>query len=99
MAEVTDQSGEGTLYDTDDNELATVAYRVRPISPPESGLDEWGGELFFPDSTMMVEPGMYVLALYDGTRVDIDIAPIGSADGDPRHVEFTGVGTFGRRVF
>jgi hypothetical protein len=98
MADVPDQTGEGTLYDTDDNELATVAYVVRPISTPMSDSGEWGGELEFPDSTVNVEPGRYVLSLSDGTLVDIDIAPLGSADGDPRRVEFTGVGTFGRQI-
>lgn len=98
MAEVPDQTGEGTLYDIDDNELATVTYLVRSISTPEGDLGGWGGELVFPDSTVTVEPGRYVLSLSDGTLVDIDIAPLGSAGGDPRRVEFSGVGTFGRQV-
>jgi hypothetical protein len=99
MAEVTEQSGEGTLFDTDDNELASVAYRVRPFSIEESGQSDWGGEISLPDSTMTIEPGMYILTLDDGTPVDIDVAPLGSVDGDARHFEFTGVGAFGRRFY
>jgi hypothetical protein len=98
MADVRQQTGEGTLYDTDDNELATVAYRVAPISPEGADVHEWGGEIFFPDSTMVVEPGLYVLALEDGTQMDIDVAPPGAAGGDSSTLEFTGVGTFGRRI-
>lgn len=98
MAEVREQTGEGTLYDTDDNELATVAYRISPISPADAGEHEWGGQLFFPDPSMVVEPGLYVLALEDGTQVDIDVAPTGAATGDARTLEFAGVGSFGRRI-
>ena len=105
MAEVTEQTGEGTLYDTDDNELASsVAYRIVPgpvVGTFEETGDEeqaWGGELFFAHEDEIVDPGLYVLATEDGTRVDIDIDPRSAADGDPRQVIFHGVGTFGERI-
>ena len=99
MADLREQTGEGTLYDTDNNELATtVAYRIVP--GPTVGRDEttWGGELFFRFEDEELGPGLYVLALEDGTRVDIDIDPRTVADGDPRQVSFKGVGTFGERI-
>ena len=98
MAEVREETGEGTLYDTNDVELAsTVAYRIVP--EPTVGDDEttWGGELYFAHRDEVVPPGLYVLALEDGTRVDVDISPRG-AEGDPRRVAFRGVGTFGQRI-
>ena len=105
MSEVTEQTGEGTLYDPDDYELASsVAYRIVPgpiVGAFEATGDEeqtWGGELFFAHADEIVDPGLYVLATEDGTRVDIDIAPRGAADGDPRRFAFRGVGTFGERI-
>ena len=99
MSEVPEETGEGTLYDTNDAELATtVAYRIIP--GPTVGRDEttWGGELFFAHEDEEVGPGLYVLALEAGTRVDIDINPRSVEDGDPRHVTFRGVGSFGQRI-
>ncbi len=99
MAEVREQTGEGTLYDTNDVELATsVAYRIEP--GPRVGANEqtWGGALFFAHEDEEVEPGLYVLALEDGTRVDIDLNPRSVEDGDPRNVTFRGVGSFGQRI-
>ena len=99
MAEVREQTGEGTLYDTNNAELATtVAYRIVP--GPTVGEDEttWGGELFFAHEDELVDPGLYVLRLEDGTQVDIDINPRSVDDGDPRQVSFRGIGTFGQRI-
>lgn len=99
MAEVREQTGEGTLYDVNDVEVATsVAYRIAP--GPRVGRNEqtWGGALFFAHEDEEVAPGLYVLALEDGTRVDIDLDPRSVEDGDPRNVAFRGVGSFGQRI-
>jgi hypothetical protein len=93
MAEIQEQTGEGTLYDTSDNELATVAYKVEPQSPDAA---EWGGKLFFAHDDTVVDAGLYVLELEDGTQVDIDLAP--AVDPDGREHDFKGVGTFGQRI-
>ena len=105
MTDLRDRTGEGTLYDTDNNPLAlSVAYRIIPgpvvDAFEETGAEEqtWGGELFFANPAELVDPGLYVLALEDGTRVDIDIDPRSAADGDPRHLTFRGIGTFGQRI-
>ena len=98
MEEAFDRAGHGTLSDVEDIELAPVEYRLRTRPADDLGSDVWGGELQLPDPTMTVVPGRYVLTLDDGTRVDIDVEPLGSVDGDATHVEFTGVGAFGRRV-
>jgi hypothetical protein len=93
MADIQEQTGEGTLYDTGDIELATVAYRVAPISPDST---EWGGEIFFPYEDTILDSGFYVLGLEDGTQVDIDLAP--AVDTEGRQHAFRGVGTFGQRI-
>lgn len=94
MADVPEQTGEGTLYDTDDNELATVAYKIEPRSPDGA---EWGGTIFFPhEDTAVVDPGLYVLSLEDGTQIDIDLAP--AVDPEGREHDFKGAGTFGQRI-
>jgi hypothetical protein len=93
MAEMTEQTGEGTLYDTDDNELATVAYKVEPQSPDGA---EWGGEIYFPYEDTVLDAGLYVLSLEDGTQIDIDLAP--AVDTEGRQHAFKGVGTFGQRI-
>lgn len=99
MADVPEQTGEGTLYDPDDYELASVAYRFGSISRPDADENQWGGAIVFSDSSMLVQPGLYVLALADGTQVDVDVARAGAANGDANALGFTGVGTFGRRIF
>lgn len=93
MADIQEQTGEGTLYDTGDVELASVAYRVAPISPDSP---EWGGEIFFPHEDTILDAGFYVLGLEDGTQVDIDLAP--AVDTEGRQHAFRGVGTFGQRI-
>jgi hypothetical protein len=57
-----------------------------------------GGELFYPHDDETVPPGLYVLALEDGTLVDIDLAPAGEDGDDPRRASFRGVGTFDKRI-
>ena len=99
MAEVREQVGEGTLFDTNDAAVATtVAYRIEP--GPTVGPDEqtWGGHLHFAHEDEEVGPGLYVLELEDGTQVDIDINPRSVEDGDPRTVAFRGIGSFGQRT-
>ncbi len=105
MADVREQTGEGTLYDTNNAEVATtIAYRIDrgpTVGEDETtGQDEitWGGCLFFAYEDEIVPPGLYVLELEDGTQVDIDINPRSVDDGDPRTVTFRGVGSFGQRI-
>jgi hypothetical protein len=99
MAEVREQTGEGTLYDTDGGEMAaSVAYRIVPRGPQGTDVASWGGELFYPHDDEVVPPGLYVLALEDGTRVDIDLGRAGDDGGGPRRASFRGVGTFGQRT-
>ena len=104
MADVSEQIGEGTLYDTNNAEVATtIAYRIDrgpTVGEDETtGQDEitWGGRLFFAYEDEIVPPGLYVLALEDGTQVDIDVAPL-SAEGEGREVAFRGIGSFGQRI-
>ena len=99
MSDVLAQTGEGALYDTDSNRVATaVAYQIE--RGPTVGEDEttWGGGLFFAHEDEVVPPGLYVLELEDGTQVDIDVDPRSVADGDPRGVTFRGIGSFGQRI-
>ncbi len=98
MENAREEMGEGTLYDTGNAELADVAYRIQPGPKLEGTPETWGGELFFADETLTVDPGLFVLALEDGTQVDIDINPASVEDGNPRHVTFRGVGTFRQRI-
>ena len=99
MAELREQTGEGTLYDTEGNEIATtVAYRIVPGPTVGDNAATWGGELFYRFEDEEAGTGLYVLALADGTRVDIDIDPRSVADGDPRQIAFRGIGAFAERV-
>jgi hypothetical protein len=84
-----EQTGEGSRDDTDNNGLAaTVTDRIVP--GPTVGRNEttWGGELFVRFEDEELGRGLSVLALEDGTRVDIDINidPRTVAGGDPRQV-------------
>ena len=87
-------SGNGTLYDTDDNELGAVAYRIEHDAPPDGPIVEWSGELTF-EEDVPLEPGRHVLETEDGTRGDIEIEPAGATSGGARQVAFTGIGVFG----
>ena len=94
-----EQSGEGTLYDTEGTEIATtVAYRIVPGPKVDDDEQTWGGELFYRFEDEGAGGGLYVLALEDGTRVNIDIDPRSAEDGDPQQVTFKGVGAFGERI-
>ena len=93
MSDREEQTGEGTLYDTDGTELATVAYRFGRTSPEGSGVNAWGGDLFFPDPSMIVEPGLYALETETGAEIEVQIEPLGSGQGDAQTIRFTGVGT------
>ena len=41
MADSQEQTGEGAHYDTNDNELANVRYRVEPQSPGGASSPQW----------------------------------------------------------
>jgi len=91
-----EQTGQGTLYDTDDVELGDVAYKIVTGQGDDGRL--WSGELAFADEDVSVEPGLYVLTTEDGTQTDIEIEPSGATAGGPRQFAFNGVGTFGVRT-
>ena len=93
MSDRSEQTGEGTLYDPDGTELATVAYRFGPTSPEGSGVNAWGGDLFFPDPSMIVEAGIYALETETGAEIQVQIEPYGSGQGDGQTIRFNGVGT------
>ena len=89
-------TGSGTLYDADENELGTVAYRIEHDAVPGEPVLAWSGELNFdtvPD--VPLEPGRYLLETEDGTRGDVEIEPPGAASGLEGQIAFRGVGVFG----
>lgn len=90
-------SGHGTLYDTDDNELGAVSYRIEHDSAAEGPIVGWSGELTF-EEDVPLEAGRHVLETEDGTRGDIEVEPVGATAGGARQVVFTGVGVFGAPV-
>ena len=94
MAQPAELTGHGTLYDTDDNELSAVAYRIHREADPGAAVAGWGGELTLEDEDALIEPGRYVLETEDGTRGDVEIEPAGATAGGARQVAFTGVGVF-----
>ncbi|MBA2519342.1 MAG: hypothetical protein H0V24_06730 [Chloroflexia bacterium] len=84
-------SGDGTLYDADENELSPVRYRIEHEAPPEGPIVSWAGEVNFdtvPD--VPLEPGRYLLVLEDGTRGEIEIAPAGGASAGDGQIAFSG---------
>ncbi len=87
-------TGQGTLYDTDQNEIAAVAYRIEREPVPDSPIWDWGGQLTFDDDDVLPEPGSYVLEIEDGTRGQIELKPVGATAGGAREVAFSGVGAF-----
>ncbi len=98
MADVREQTGEGTLYDTNNTEVATtIAYRIDRGPTVGEGETTWGGRLFFAYEDEIAPPGLYVLELEDGTQVDIDLAPPGD-EGEGREAAFRGIGSFGQRI-
>ncbi len=85
--------GSGTLYDADDNELGSVAYRIEHDAAPGEPVLDWSGEVNFdslPD--VPVEAGRYRLELEDGTRGEIDVQPAGASSGAEGQIAFTGAG-------
>ena len=93
MADNQELTGEGTLSDSEANELASVTYRVDTLVADNS---EWGGEIYFPYEDTVVEAGLYVLTLDDGTQVDINLDS--AVDPEGREHAFKGIGVFGQRV-
>ena len=94
MATIT---GNGTLYDADDNELGAVAYRIEHDGGPGEPIVVWSGELNLEPETADVplEPGRYILETDDGTRGEIELSPTGAASGAIGQVAFTGAGLLG----
>ena len=90
-----DLTGHGMLYDADENEIASVAYRIERSAVEGSPLPAWGGELTFEDEDAVLEAGAYLLETEDGTRGEITIEPAGATAGGARQVAFTGVGVLG----
>lgn len=93
MADNQELTGDGTLSDADENELASVTYRIDALVADGS---EWGGEIYFPREDSFIDAGQYVLTLDDGTQVDIDLDP--AVDTEGRLHTFKGIGVFGHRV-
>jgi len=91
MAELT---GQGTLYDAEQNEIASVAYRIEREPIPDSPIWDWGGALLFNDDDVLPEVGTYVLEIEDGTRGEIELKPVGATAGGAREVAFAGIGVF-----
>ena len=83
--------GSGTLYDEDENELSTVAYRIDHDAGEGEPILAWSGEINL-DATadVALEPGRYLLELEDGTRGLIEIEPTGSASVGDGQMAFTG---------
>ena len=85
--------GTGTLYDGDENELGTVAYRVEHEATPGEPVLDWRGEVNLasvPD--VPLEPGRYVLEFEDGTRGDVEVEPAGATSGVEGQIAVTGIG-------
>ena len=92
---MTDLTGNGTLYDAEENELSAVAYRIEHEGEVGAPVLNWSGELTFADEDVTLEPGTYLLETEDGTRGEVVIAPAGATSGGARQVAFTGVGVLG----
>ena len=72
--------GSGTLYDEDENELSTVAYRDRARRGRRRADRGLGRRDQFDAATdIALAPGRYLLELEDGTRGLIAIEPTGAA--------------------
>ena len=89
---MTDLTGNGTLYDADENELGAVAYRITHEATDGTPIVDWGGELTFVEEDAVLEPGTYLLETEDGTRGEVEIDPSGTTSGGARQVTFTGLG-------
>ena len=98
MTERAETTGEGTLYDPNGTQLATVAYRLGRTSPKGADVDSWGGDLFFPDPSMVVEPGIYALETEDGAEIEVQIEEMGATRGDGQTFRINGVGAMPRAI-
>src|SRR5215211_4317886 len=76
-----------TLPDAKDAEPMRVEYIARPESTLDVSPNEWAGEFAPPNSTEEADAGRRVLALDDGTLVDIEFESLGAGEGDVRTVE------------
>ena len=92
----TELTGHGTVYDGEENELGTVAYRLTFADPAaaDAPVMDWSGELTFESEDVLIEAGPHILELEDGSRTDIDVEPAGSSSGAVNQVAFTGIGAF-----
>jgi hypothetical protein len=83
-------TGQGSLYDADDNELSSVAYLIEAEAELGEPIVDWSGRLTLPPGVAEspLGPGRYLLETEDGSRGWIDLAPAGAASGDD--VAFTG---------
>ena len=83
-------TGQGSLYDADDNELSSVADVIEAEAELEEPIVAWSGQLTLPPDVadLSLDPGRYLLAIEDGSRAWIDLAPTGAAAGD--ELAFTG---------
>jgi hypothetical protein len=77
-------TGQGALYDADDNELSSVAYVIEADAELGEPIVVWSGQLTLPPDVadLALEPGRYLLEIEDGSRAWIDLAPTGAAAGD-----------------
>ncbi|HEU5432874.1 MAG TPA: hypothetical protein VFU81_14500 [Thermomicrobiales bacterium] len=78
------RTGEGSLYDADDNELAPVAYLIEGEAEADEPVVAWGGRLTLPTDVgeLSLDPGRYLLQFEGGSRAWIALAPTGAAAGD-----------------
>ena len=78
------RTGEGSLYDADDNELSPVAYLIEGEAEPGEPVVAWSGRLTLPPDVgeLSLDPGRYLLQFEDGSRAWIELAPTGAASGD-----------------
>src|SRR5690349_20655549 len=68
QAMTTIRTGEGSLYDADDNELSPVAYLVEGEGEPGEPIVAWSGRLTLPLAVgeLSLDPGRYLLQFEDG---------------------------------
>lgn len=88
--------GTGTLYDGDENELGTVAYRIEHEAGPGEPVVGWAGEINLasvPDVGLAT--GRYLLELEDGTRGEVEVEPAGAGSAAEGQNAVTGVGVLG----
>lgn len=88
------ETGLGTLYDADENELGAVRYRLEREEDGDGGGPSlvWRGELNLEPETadVPIAAGRYLLELEDGGRGEIDLEPFGASSGAVGQVAFSG---------